>query len=424
MAGVLALQFESGSRVAPPDSGSLEAREKTLPMEIAWQDWLGMIIRWLHLATGIAWIGTSFFFIWLDLSLRRRGEMPDGVQGESWLVHGGGFYHAQKYSVAPEHLPAELHWFKYEAYFTWLSGFALLGVMYYWGAESFLIDPDRTPFSPSVAILVSLVFLGGGWLAYDGLCRSPVGQHTGLLAGAVFLLVTIAGWGLTQLFSDRAAFLHVGAVIGTIMSANVFFIIIPNQKKVVTDLKAGRTPAPALGLQAKQRSLHNNYLTLPVLLLMVSAHYPVLFSGAATWGWLVIALILLIGGVVRHFFNTLHTGGRGWALLWQWPVAACIGLGLAVFLTALTPKISVAPVSDARALAIIDRHCVSCHSATPANRAFAAAPAGVRLERPEDLRRFASRILHQTVDSRAMPLGNTTGMTDTERAELGAWLRQ
>ena len=295
-------------------------------MEIAWQDWLGMIIRWLHLATGIAWIGTSFFFIWLDLSLRRRGEMPDGVQGESWLVHGGGFYHAQKYSVAPEHLPAELHWFKYEAYFTWLSGFALLGVMYYWGAESFLIDPDRTPFSPSVAILVSLVFLGGGWLAYDGLCRSPVGQHTGLLAGAVFLLVTIAGWGLTQLFSDRAAFLHVGAVIGTIMSANVFFIIIPNQKKVVADLKAGRTPAPALGLQAKQRSLHNNYLTLPVLLLMVSAHYPVLFSGAATWGWLVIALILLIGGVVRHFFNTLHTGGRGWALLWQWPVAACIGL--------------------------------------------------------------------------------------------------
>ncbi len=393
-------------------------------MEIAWQDWVGMMIRWLHLATGIAWIGTSFYFIWLDQSLRRGGQVPGGVQGESWIVHGGGFYHVQKYMVAPERLPAELHWFKYEAYFTWLSGFALLGVMYYWGAESFLMDPARTPFSAPVAILVSLAFLAGGWLAYDGLCRSAVGRHTAVLALAVFVMIIGIGWGLTQLFSDRAAFVQIGAVIGTIMSANVFFVIIPNQKKVVADLKAGRVPAPAFGLQAKQRSLHNNYLTLPVLLLMVSAHYPILFAGAASWGWLVIALILLIGGVVRHFFNTLHVGLRGAALLWQWPVAAIIGLALAIFLTSRGSGISLAPVSEARVLAIVDRHCVSCHATTPANSSFTTAPAGVRLEGPEDLRRFAAQILNQAVVSKAMPLGNASGMTDTERAELGSWLRR
>ena len=393
-------------------------------MEIAWQDWAGLFIRWLHLATGIAWIGTSFYFIWLDQSLRRRQQLTTGVDGESWIVHGGGFYHVQKYMVAPEQLPEELHWFKYEAYFTWLSGFALMAVMYYFGAETFLIDRDRADISVPIAVMVSLAFLAGGWLVYDLLCRSTVGRHTGPLALAVFVLIVLVSWGLSQLFSDRATFLHVGSVIGTIMSANVFFIIIPNQKKVVADLKAGRQPAAELGQQAKQRSLHNNYLTLPVLLLMVSAHYPLLFAGQATWGWLVIALVLLIGGVVRHFFNTWHTDARGSALLWQWPLAVLLGVVLAIFLSTRQAMPLTESVSDERALAIIQMHCVACHAATPTHRGFKSPPAGLILDVRETVILAAERVMAQAVLSKAMPLGNATGMTDTERAELGTWLRR
>ncbi len=393
-------------------------------MEIAWQDWAGLFIRWLHLATGIAWIGTSFYFIWLDQSLRRRQQLTTGVDGESWIVHGGGFYHVQKYMVAPEQLPEELHWFKYEAYFTWLSGFALMAVMYYFGAETFLIDRDRADISVPIAVMVSLAFLAGGWLVYDLLCRSTVGRHTGPLALAVFVLIVLVSWGLSQLFSDGATFLHVGSVIGTIMSANVFFIIIPNQKKVVADLKAGRQPAAELGQQAKQRSLHNNYLTLPVLLLMVSAHYPLLFAGQATWGWLVIALVLLIGGVVRHFFNTWHTGARGSALLWQWPLAVLLGVVLAIFLSTRQTMPLTESVSDGRALAIIQMHCVACHAATPTHRGFKSPPAGLTLDVRETVILAAERVMAQAVLSKAMPLGNATGMTDTERAELGTWLRR
>ena len=393
-------------------------------MEIAWQDWAGLFIRWLHLATGITWIGTSFYFIWLDQSLRRRQQLTTGVDGESWIVHGGGFYHVQKYMVAPEQLPEELHWFKYEAYFTWLSGFALMAVMYYFGAETFLIDRDRADISVPIAVMVSLAFLAGGWLVYDLLCRSTVGRHTGPLALAVFVLIVLVSWGLSQLFSDRATFLHVGSVIGTIMSANVFFIIIPNQKKVVADLKAGRQPAAELGQQAKQRSLHNNYLTLPVLLLMVSAHYPLLFAGQATWGWLVIALVLLIGGVVRHFFNTWHTGARGSALLWQWPLAVLLGVVLAIFLSTRQTMPLTVSVSDGRALAIIQMHCVACHAATPTHRGFKNPPAGLTLDTRKTVILAAERVMSQAVLSKAMPLGNATGMTDTERAELGTWLRR
>ena len=393
-------------------------------MEIAWQDWAGLFIRWLHLATGIAWIGTSFYFIWLDQSLRRRQQLTTGVDGESWIVHGGGFYHVQKYMVAPEQLPEELHWFKYEAYFTWLSGFALMAVMYYFGAETFLIDRDRADISVPIAVMVSLAFLAGGWLVYDLLCRSTVGRHTGPLALAVFVLIVLVSWGLSQLFSDGATFLHVGSVIGTIMSANVFFIIIPNQKKVVADLKAGRQPAAELGQQAKQRSLHNNYLTLPVLLLMVSAHYPLLFAGQATWGWLVIALVLLIGGVVRHFFNTWHTGARGSALLWQWPLAVLLSIVLAIFLSKRQTMPLTESVSDGRALAIIQMHCVACHAATPTHRGFKSPPAGLILDVRETVILAAERVMAQAVLSKAMPLGNATGMTDTERAELGTWLRR
>ena len=392
-------------------------------MTIHWVEWASLMIRWLHLAAGIAWIGTSFYFIWLDHSLRTRAGLAKGVLGESWSVHGGGFYHAQKYAIAPEEMPPELHWFKYEAYFTWLSGFALLVVVYYFGATSYLIDPTRADLAPFAAIAASLGFLVGSWLVYEALCRSPVGRSTPALAVSVLLLILASAFLLTQLFSDRAAFLHVGALIGTIMSANVFVVIIPNQKKVVADLVAGRTPDPTLGAQAKQRSLHNNYLTLPVLLLMVSAHYPMLFSGGTKSGWLVIAFIVVAGGVIRHFFNTHHAGGRGLALVWQWPVAVLLALGLIFFIASRGPALSEENVSDSRALEIVTTHCANCHAAEPINAAFSAPPGGIVLDNLAAVKRHRQQVLAQSVTSQAMPLGNTTGMTASERAELGQWLR-
>tara|TARA_B100000029_G_scaffold87133_1_gene77232 strand:- start:495 stop:1697 length:1203 start_codon:yes stop_codon:yes gene_type:complete len=391
-------------------------------IEIAWQEWLGLIVRWVHIMVGIAWIGTSFYFIWLDQSLKKTPALPDRIKGESWSVHGGGFYHVQKYLVAPDQLPGQLHWFKYEAYFTWVSGFVLLGILYYWSAESFLMDPNRATMSISTAISISIGSLVGGWVSYDLLCRSKLGSNTTVLSLAVFTLVVAIGWGLTQVFNDRAAFLHIGAVIGTIMTANVFFIIIPNQKKVVADLKKGKTPKSILGSQAKQRSLHNNYLTLPVVLFMISSHYPILFVGGRTHGWLVIAFIIVIGGIVRHFFNARHLGVQGAGLLWQWPVVAVLTIVLILFLSP-SREIGDREVTDAKAFSILETHCTSCHAKSPADPAFQVAPAGLYLESLDELKLHASRILTQAVMSEAMPLGNRTGMTKIEREELGLWIK-
>ena len=393
-------------------------------MIIPWLDWASLAIRWLHLAAGIAWIGTSFYFIWLDRSLRARENLPKGVQGESWSVHGGGFYHVQKYAVAPEAMPDDLHWFKYEAYFTWLSGFALLIVLYYFGASTYLIDSTRADLTPTMAIGISVAFLIGTWGLYEALCRSPIGRSTTVLASSVLVLILVSAFLLTQIFSDRAAFLHVGALIGTIMSANVFVVIIPNQKKVVADLLDKKLPDPSLGAQARQRSLHNNYLTLPVLLLMVSAHYPLLFSGGTAWGWLVVGFIIVIGAIVRHFFNTHHTGGHGVQLIWQWPLAIILGLGLMFFIASRNQLHFDGQVSDNQALNIVKQHCVSCHAADPSNPAFKTAPAGVVLNNLASIRQHQANIISQAVMSQAMPLGNATKMTPEERSALGQWLQQ
>ena len=393
-------------------------------MIIPWLDWASLAIRWLHLAAGIAWIGTSFYFIWLDRSLRARENLPKGVQGESWSVHGGGFYHVQKYAVAPEAMPDDLHWFKYEAYFTWLSGFALLIVLYYFGASTYLIDSTRADLTPTMAIGISVAFLIGSWGLYEALCRSPIGRSTTVLASSVLVLILVSAFLLTQVFSDRAAFLHVGALIGTIMSANVFVVIIPNQKKVVADLLDKKLPDPSLGAQARQRSLHNNYLTLPVLLLMVSAHYPLLFSGGTAWGWLVVGFIIVIGAIVRHFFNTHHTGGHGVQLIWQWPLAIILGLGLIFFIASRNQLHFDGQVSDNQALNIVKQHCVSCHAADPSNPAFKTAPAGVVLDSLASIRQHRTNIISQAVMSQAMPLGNATKMTPEERSALGQWLQQ
>jgi len=393
-------------------------------MIIPWLDWASLAIRWLHLAAGIAWIGTSFYFIWLERSLRARENLPKGVQGESWSVHGGGFYHVQKYAVAPEAMPDDLHWFKYEAYFTWLSGFALLIVLYYFGASTYLIDSTRADLTPTMAIGISVAFLIGSWGLYEALCRSPIGRSTTVLASSVLVLILVSAFLLTQIFSDRAAFLHVGALIGTIMSANVFVVIIPNQKKVVADLLDKKRPDPSLGAQARQRSLHNNYLTLPVLLLMVSAHYPLLFSGGAAWGWLVVGVIIVIGAIVRHFFNTHHAGGRGLQLMWQWPLAIILGLGLIFFIASKNELRFTGQVSDNQAFNIVEQHCVSCHAVHPSNPAFKTAPAGVVLDSLASVRQHRTNIISQAVMSQAMPLGNATKMTPEERSALGQWLQQ
>ena len=382
-------------------------------------EWLNLLLRWAHLVVGIGWIGTSFYFIALDYSLRARERMNQGVRGTAWQVHGGGFYHVEKYMVAPAHLPHDLHWFKYEAYLTWATGFALLVVQYYWNADRYLIDATVMPLSQWQAIGLSALSFVIGWLIYDGLSRWLAQDHPVLLALAVFALVVMSAELYAQVFSARGAFLHVGALVGTIMAVNVFAIIIPNQKKLIAQMMRGETPDARFGIVGKQRSLHNNYLTLPVLLMMVSPHYP--FLSAHPHTWLVVALIFLTGGVVRHFFNRIDAGdgyeGYGWTL----PVAA-FGLICAIYATAPRAVGGGAAVSEGQVVAIAQKHCVACHGKTPTAPGLTEAPNGVVLESAADVRRFAQPILQQAVQSTAMPLGNVTGMTIAERDALGRWI--
>ncbi|MCT8974112.1 urate hydroxylase PuuD [Microbaculum marinisediminis] len=384
-------------------------------------DWLNLLVRWAHFVFGVGWIGASFYFVWLDLSLRQREKMNPGVYGTSWLVHGGGFYHVEKYSVAPARLPEDLHWFIWEAYLTWVTGFALLILQYYFNATAYLIDPQVLDLAPREAIAISVASLAAGWLIYDGLCRSPIGSNPALLGLAVFAEVCLAAYLYSHVFSGRAALIHVGALVGTMMAANVFMVIIPNQRKMTASLLQGEDPDPRLGQIGKQRSTHNNYLTLPVLLMMVSGHYPMLYSHPHTW--LIVAFILVIGAMVRHFINRADAGDAfptySWALL-----VAALGLVGAIFLTQPEPRsqTAIAVPSDRDVLAILDKHCVMCHSPQPSHDGFEVPPADVALDTIPDLRRFAERVMAQAVRGDAMPLGNETGMTDQERDQLGAWI--
>jgi uncharacterized membrane protein len=355
-------------------------------MDLFVLDWLNLLARWGHLIAGIGWIGTSFYFIALDVSLRKREAMGEGVAGTAWEVHGGGFYHVEKYLVAPKNLPEDLLWYRWEAYLTWVTGMGLLVIQYYVNASIYLIDPAVLPLAP--------------W------------QAIGLVMAASYLF--------TQVFSGRGALIHVGALIGSIMAANVFMVIIPNQKKIAQALMRGETPDPALGAAGKQRSVHNTYLTLPVLLMMVSAHYPMV-SGHPQ-AWLLVALVLVIGAAVRHGF-VCHEAGQPLARFAWAPGLA--GLALAGALVMTAPGGEAAPsvaVADAEALAIVQNHCVACHAAEPSHESFDAAPNGVIIEGTADLRRYAAVIRQQVVSAKTMPLGNETGMTEAERQQLGAWL--
>lgn len=385
-------------------------------------DWLSLAVRWIHVMVGILWIGTSFHFIWLDASLRPGTEKKPGVAGESWMVHGGGFYAVEKFTVAPSRMPQDLHWFKYEAYFTWITGFLLLALIYYVGAEQFLIDPTIYDMRPLTAIGLSVAMLAGGWIVYDLICRSPLGRNTGMLATLVFALVCISSYAFCHFFSGRAAYVHAGAFIGTIMAANVFIIIIPNQKKTVAALTAGKSPDPKYGLQAKQRSLHNNYLTLPVVLMMISNHYPMLYESPYRW-WFVVGA-LLVGGLVRHYANQHNAGKPRSSLDHLLVVAIGLGLGL-VALSTMRQETLVAtgePITLAEVAPIIQQRCVACHSATPTDKFFKAPPKGIMFDSPEQIARLAPQIMRVAVASRMMPLGNRTGMTDQERAMVGAWI--
>jgi uncharacterized membrane protein len=395
-------------------------------------DWIGLVVRWVHLITGIAWIGASFYFIHLDASLRRSGGLPAGVGGEAWQVHGGGFYRMQKYLVAPAELPEDLTWFKYEAYSTWLSGSVLLGLIYYLGADLYLIDRSVMDLPVWAAVLISVVSLALGWVIYDRLCRSHLGTNTALLCALGFVFLVAASWGYTQVFSGRGAYIHAGSLIGTIMVANVFFVIIPNQKVVVADLLAGRKPDPALGEQAKQRSLHNNYLTLPVLFLMISNHYPLSF--ATRWNWLIVGVVIIVGAVIRHFYNMRHAGMPSpW---WTWGVAAA-GMVLVVWLSAAPPggeesagapgaeesgAAGSEPVAFAEVENIVLSRCSMCHAAEPLWEGIPAPPKGVRLDTPQMMRKHAGEIRLQAALTHAMPPGNVTELSQEERRILAAWI--
>jgi uncharacterized membrane protein len=382
-------------------------------------DWLNLLIRWIHLITGIAWIGASFYFVWLDNSLlppKRARDADEGVGGELWAVHGGGFYHVQKFRVAPEALPSPLHWFKWEAYSTWLSGFALLVVMYYANARTFMIDPAVAPLEPWQAIAISVAFIVAGWLFYDQLCKRLGFARERALAIAMTLFVAVSAFVLAKLLAGRAVYLQVGAMLGTIMAANVLHVIIPSQRELVAAKERGEAPDPVHGQRGKQRSVHNNYFTLPVLITMISNHYPM------TWGhrhaWLVLVAMLLLAAYVRHFFNLRHRGRTAWAI----PVTAAAGaLALAIAIAPARPDAKAAP-SFAEVQGIVAKRCVACHAERPLQEGFAVAPKGVMLDTPERIVAAARQIHEQAVATRAMPIGNLTGMTDAERAGLGAWI--
>ena len=385
-------------------------------------DWLDLAFRFLHVIAAIVWIGTSFYFVALDNHLLPPAEERDrerGVGGETWEIHGGGFYRVEKFQVAPHTLPEPLHWYKWEAYWTWLSGFALFTVLYYLQPHTYLIDSSVANLSAAAAILASIGLLAAGWIVYDVLCRTVAKRSEAALAVCMLALVTGTAYGVTHLFAGRAAYLQVGAMLGTIMVANVFFVIIPAHRELVRAKEAGREPDPAANARGKQRSVHNNYFTLPVLFAMLSDHFSFTYGHAHSWAILV--CLMAIGAWVRHYFNLRHRGRT----LWWIPVTAALALaGIAVWLRPASTAASSAPVPFAAARAIVTQRCAACHSAHPSAAGFSSPPKGIAFDTPQQIQAKAQLILQQAVVQRTMPLGNVTHMTPDERATLGAWIRQ
>jgi uncharacterized membrane protein len=400
-------------------------------MEAWFQDWLALLLRWAHMVTGIAWIGASFYFNWLENQLERRANADDPLAGDLWAVHGGGFYYLQKFRMGPPQLPETLHWFKYEAYATWLTGFSLLMVVYWWNAPLFLLNPENSSLGVLPAIGLSFAVLLVSWLFYDGLCRSALGRKALLSAVLIFAWFIFLAWVLGDYFSGRAVYMHVGAAIGTVMVANVFFIIIPSQKDMVAAIAEGRVPDGNKGKNALQRSRHNNYLTLPVLFIMISSHYP--FTYGSEYAWLVLAVLSLALVGIRHWFNVRHLEDHS-----RWILPLSLMLLLALVLATFpreqassvvgsstdgsgdsTISVVIPALTDIQAL--IEQHCIACHAEKPSFAGFYAPPLGVVLETPEQIEAQAQRIHQTVVVTKTMPLGNMQGMTAEQRAMIGRW---
>ncbi len=388
-------------------------------MEAYLLEWLNLTVKWIHMIVGIAWIGASFYFNWLEGNLERnKPGLDKGVAGEVWAIHGGGFYHVEKFEVAPEQLPTVLHWFKWEAYMTFLTGFFLLIITLYLAPTLFLIDTTVADISPALAISIGIGSIVLSWLVYDQLCKTTLVENNILFFGIIFTLLTIEAYFLTQIFSAKAAFIHVGAIIGTIMVANVFFGIIPSQKKMVAALEAGEKPNPITGKIGYQRSFHNNYFTLPVLFIMISGHYPATFGSELNW--LILAAISLIGVMVRHYFNLKN---RGKNHVWILPIAAFL-MFLLAYLSYPNQEMTeqqTSCVTNQQIKSIIDTHCLTCHASQPSSPMFSSPPKGIVLETVADLIKHADISYAQTVTSHVMPLGNTTKMSDEERNQLANW---
>ncbi|MGO4175158.1 urate hydroxylase PuuD [Bosea sp. TAF32] len=406
-------------------------------LEAYLMEWGGMMLRWLHVITAIAWIGASFFFIHLDASLKPAADIPVGTGGRAWQVHGGGFYEMRKYMVAPAVMPAELTWHKWQSYWTWISGFFLLVWVYYAQSELYLIDPAVMQLSPFAAGAIGIAALVAGWVIYDLMCRSPLGRHDVLLGLIGFGYVVAASWAFANVFSGRGALIHTGALMATIMTANVFFNIMPGQRKVIAALVAGQTPDPKYGKAAKQRSTHNNYITLPVLFLMLSNHYPVTYANSAVIP-LLVALVIVAGALIRHFFNVRH-GDHAKSPWWCWAVAI-LALWFAFWVAmssspggreqlGLKPREVPKPVlmagmtlPPAEVSNIVTGRCAMCHAPEPSWPGIQIAPKGVLLHEPEQIAVHARAIRTQAVMTHAMPPNNLSGMTPAERQALAGWL--
>jgi uncharacterized membrane protein len=386
-------------------------------MEAYVLDWANLLVRWLHVTAGIAWIGTSFYYIALDYHLLPARQNTEDLAGEVWEIHGGGFYRVEKYRVAPKSLPSPLHWFKWEAYTTWLSGFTLLVVLYYANASTYLVDKATADISPLAAVGISLGILLVGWFVYDGLSRGLEGRDR-LLAAALAIVIILVAYGTSRLLSPRAAYLQVGAMIGTWMVANVRFIIIPGQKELVAAKQAGREPNPLHGLRGKQRSIHNNYLTLPVVFAMISNHFP--FTYGHPYGWLILVALMGLGAWVRHFFNLRNQGH----VVWWIPATAAAGFVALIVAAAPRPvQTTATSATFAQAQAIIAQRCQPCHSAQPTQPGYPQAPNGVMFDTRDQILGRAQQIYQQAVVTKNMPFGNLTGMTQAERDVLAAWVQ-
>jgi len=400
-------------------------------------EWLNLGIRWIHMIVGIAWIGASFYFVWLENNLNRSNPR-EGLSGDLWAIHGGGIYHLEKYKLAPPQMPENLHWFKWEAYTTWLSGVALLMVVYYLNPSLYLVLPG-SDLSPAAAVAIGFGSLIVGWFVYDLLCDSPLGKTPALLGLVLFVLVIAACWGYSQIFSGRAAYIHTGALIGTIMVGNVFRIIMPAQRALVRAIESNTTPDPTLPAKGLLRSRHNNYFTLPVLFIMISNHFPSTYG--SQYNWLILAALGALSVLVRHYFNTRHDSNR---FAWALPAAAVGMICLAFVLSPNRQPVpqNLAPTTPEQASvgeqqegtathsafnkvsSVIEERCTVCHSAKPTSPLFSAAPAGVMFDTPEQIQQMAAKIHAQTVASQIMPLGNITQMTQEERDLLASWIEQ